>query len=360
MAKRVKTYNGKYITYPDMQSLGETHDMLVKALPGQSYVLEPMHKVSTTQVTGEALKKVSVGGKGGFGSQGDARDQEKQVLVTSRVMVMADPIQKVFDHNASLEKICVGFNDDGKAIYIKQGESITYKKYVPSHLFGEKEIKGEVEFTKSHGRDYWEFSHSNNLDASDSQQALEFMNEHCKMFGVDINIDIESSRKTYDEICGYKDAWKYVGYAGSEHRRYTITIVNTLNLEIKKTSNTYRPAGGYMNWESSSYNHHVVGPNYELYLESNPGARKDCFQYMMLQLDKSKPEFWPPSNLVDDKQVEAEPSEEFLEMKAKAEELERKRRFEALKKSPDLNDWRMVYNWELTKQGKIMFANEKI
>ena len=110
----------------DKQSLGDTHEMLVKALPGQSYVKETMHKVSTTQVTGEALKKVSVGGKGGFGSQGDARDQEKQVIVTSRVMVMSDPVQEVFNHNASLEKIVGGWDDKGRPIYIKQGESLKH------------------------------------------------------------------------------------------------------------------------------------------------------------------------------------------------------------------------------------------
>ena len=30
-----------------------------------------------------------------------------------------------------------------------------------------------------------------------------------------------------------------------------------------------------------------------------------------------------------------------------------------MSKAPELRDWRKVYNWELTKQGKIMFANEK-
>ena len=108
----------------------------VEALEGQIYLKETFHKVNTNQVTGEALKKVSVEGKGGFGSQGDARDQEKQVDVSARVMVLSDPSQEAFNHNTALEQVVVGWDENGKAVYLNKGETITQRRYVPSHLFG--------------------------------------------------------------------------------------------------------------------------------------------------------------------------------------------------------------------------------
>lgn len=310
MAKKKETYNGKYRTYEDQQSLGETHDMLVEALPGQSYILEPLHKVSTTQVTGDALMKVAVGGKGGFaaGTAGDVREKKKEL-------------------NAELIRM------EKKEIWMQ---------------------RLEVMHTLGIDRDYDDFTHQSELDASDYMRNAEFL-----LKGTEELLEI---RKWYEEVCGYYGAWRYVGLEGREHRRYRIFIENTLNLNTSKESKKPYDRDGYMSWEGSSYNHHVVGPNYELYHDIKGGnVRKDCVQYTLMQLSKIKndTEEWLSHNLYDES-AKYEPSEEFLEMKSIADEFERKRRLEALKKAPELNDWRKVYNWELTKQGKVMFANEKI
>lgn len=309
MAKRNKTTNGKYTTYQDMQSLEETHDMLVKALPGQSYVKEPLNKVSTTQITGDALMKVAVGGKGGFaaGTAGDVREKKKEL-------------------NAELIRM------EKKSIWMQRLEVM--------HTLG-------IE------RDYDDFTHQNDLDASDHMRNAEFLLKGTP--------SLDQIRKTYDEICGYHGAWRYVGLEGREHRRYRIYIANTLDLQTAGESKKPYDRDGYMSWEGSSYNHHIVGPNYELYHDIKDGnVRKDCIAYTIMQLDKSRPEFWGIVKYDWLNEEPKEPSKEFLEMKEAAESLERKRRLDAMISSPDINDWKMVYRWELTKQGKTMFANEKI
>ena len=309
MAKKKEIYNGIYKTYEDQQSLEETHDMLVKALPGQSYILEPLNKVSTTQVTGDALMKVAVGGKGGFaaGTAGDVREKKKEL-------------------NAELIRM--------------EKKEIWMQRLIVMHTLGLE-------------RDYDDFTYQNDLDASDHMRNAEFL-----LSGE----SLERIRKTYDEICGYRGAWRYVGLEGREHRRYRIYVYNTLNLNTAKETKTPYKRDGYMGWETSSYNHHIVGPNYELYHDMKDGnVRKDCIEYTLMQLRKIKndTEEWLNHPLYDES-AKYEPSDDFLEKKAIADEFERKRRLEALKNAPELNDWRMVYNWELTKQGKVMFANEKI
>ena len=352
-------FNNKLVK--QSKEFADSHEMLTEALQGQVYLKARFNKVNTNQVTGEALKKVSVGGKGGFGSQGDARDQEKQVQATARVMVMCGPTQEIFDYNALLEKKVVGWDEAGKPIYIKQGESHSTEHFVPSHIFGEREIKGLTKFTTSHGRDYDEFVHSNQLDPADCQAYNEFF-----------QIDLDRTRALYDELCGYKDAWKYCRddmewvdgrwemKAGVKARRYLFEIHNLINLKKEKKDKRHNPETGYMTWEASSYNHHVVGPNYALYLESNPNARKDCVQFVLHQLrDIPNDTEAFLSNLDRSSQVVYAPSEEALRIKDAMDSLHRKKRLAALEKGPDLSDWRVVYNWELTKQGKVMF-NEKI
>ncbi len=381
--KKEKIRQGIYTTYKDQQSLGETHDMQVKALPGQSYVKETMHKVSTTQVTGEAVKKVALGGKGGMGSQGDAREQDKQVIAMTRVMVLSDPSQIVFDHNAALDKVVVNLQGQPKDyVYLEVGEKIERTIYNPSHLFGDKNIKGNITLTKAHGRDYDEFSHSGAWDMADAQAIAEYLNESADFIG-NKKTDLEWSRKLYDETCGYNDAWKYCrdGYKYEDNkwvmdrtvraRRYVINIVNTLNQPTKSNkTEPYKPERGYQNWEASSYNHnktvYAIYRDYyynkhseEWLAEKMLGLdRKDCAQFMIWQLGEPKVWDWRDEKFVE--KVVAEPSEEFLAELDAAKSLEKKRRFEALKNAPDLSDWRIVYNWELTKQGKTMFTNEKI
>ena len=310
MSKKNKTRNGRYTTYPDNQSLGETHDMIVKALPGQSYVKESLNKVSTTQVTGDALMKVAVGGKGGFaaGTAGDVREKKKEL-------------------NAELIRM------EKKEIWMQRLEMM--------HTLGLE-------------RDYDDFTYQGELDASDHMRNAEFLLKG--------RPELDQIRKTYDEICGYHGAWRYVGLEGREHRRYRIFVFNTLNLQTSVKKGKPYNRDGYMSWEGSSYNHHIVGPNFELYHDmKNGNVRKDCIEYTLMQLSKIKndTEEWLSHNLFDDS-AKYEPSEDFLREKEEWESLERKRRFEAFKNAPDLSDWKVVYRWELTKQGKTMFANEKI
>ncbi len=249
----------------DDYGLENTHDVLVLAKSGQSYIKEAFDKTSTTQVTGEALKKVSAGGKGGFSSSGDAREQDKQVDVTSRVMVMSSPSQEAFNHNVSLKKVAIKFGQNeprgDKTVgditysprntveYRYEGETYTENVFIPSHLFGEKEIKGNVEITKTLGRDYDDFAHSGNWDPSDRQRVIEKLyaewdtnKEFVANLGLPTAGDcpitaemIKSSRNLYDELCGYSGAWKYLGLNGAEHRRYRIAIINTLNQDTPKT-----------------------------------------------------------------------------------------------------------------------------
>ena len=334
--------------------LAKTHDMLVTALPGQSYKKETFHKVSTTQVTGEALKKVSVGGKGGFGSQGDARDQKKEVESTARVMVMSGPAQAAFDFNALLDEKIVGWEE-------RVVPFTGHKDWVP--------IKAPVP-----PRDYDEFAHSGSWDASDNMRMAEFYLE---------GEQLERCRATYDELCGYKDAWKYLGYDGAEHRRYRITIVNDLNEPQEHTHTAHIKDGkivvtkGFTKkkeqkgaWpEEASHRHHndifkalnqyyyVHGEDEEYLKDWMLSNRNDHAAYVIWRLDQYK--VYPEQTTFYEIPV-VEPSEEFLAMKDAAEVLERKRKFLAFEKAPKLEDWKMVYKWELTKQGKTMFSNEKI
>ena len=126
-----------------------------------------------------------------------------------------------------------------------------------------------------------------------------------------------------------------------------------------------------MNWEASSYNHNTTV--YEIYtkyynetkseewLDNQMRSldRKDCTQFLNWQLGEPKPWDWREERVPAEKAFK-EPSEEYLAMKDAADCLECKRRLEASLKAPELNDWKVVYKWELTKQGKVMFANEKV
>ncbi|MGI9548837.1 MAG: hypothetical protein ACR2M7_02515 [Bdellovibrionales bacterium] len=335
-----------------------THDMLVEALEGQVYLKETFHKVNTNQVTGEALKKVSVGGKGGFGSQGDARDQEKQVNATSRVMVMCDPSQVAFDHNASLDEKVVGWQE----------------RVVP--------FTGHTDWTPVIGpqkpRDYDEFVHTNELDPSDHMRNCAFYLKGDML---------KRAQDRYDELCGYKGAHLYVGLNGYEQRRYRFTVECLLNqkqhfthtagvdadgnIVVRKKKEPYKGKECYMNWEASSYNHNKQV--YAIYNEYHYNkhddewldekmrnlSRKDCIQFLNWQFGKAKPWDWREERVFDNTVV-SEPSEDFLLEQEAARSLEKKRRLDALKNAPDLSDWKVVYKWELTKQGKVMFANEKI
>ena len=350
-----------------------THDMLIEALEGQVYIKETFHKVNTNQVTGEALKKVSVGGKGGFGSQGDARDQEKQVSATSRVMVLSGPSQEAFDRNATLEQTVVGWKErvvpytghvDWVPVYSKVGETVETETYVPSHIFGEKEIKGLTKFQKTLGRDYDEFVHTNELDPSDHMRSCAFYLK---------GDALKRAQDRYDELCGYKGAHLYVGLNGYEQRRYRFTVECLLNQKKSKQSKgtPYKGTACYMNWEASSYNHnknvYKIYNDYYYNKHSDEWLdeqmrnldRKDCVQFLNWQLGEPKPWDWTKERVYNNELV-IEPSEEFLQMKDAADSLEKKRRLDAMKNAPDLSDWKIVYKWELTKQGKVMFANEKI
>ena len=377
------------------------HDMLEEALDGQVYIKETFHKVNTNQVTGEALKKVSVGGKGGFGSQGDARDQEKQVQATSRVMVLSGPSQEAFDRNALLEQTVIGFTEDLKPKYMYLGDTHVQRIYNPSHLFGEKDVKGWIEISKTLGRDYDEFVHSNQLDPSDAHRFIEFMHKE-NIFGEKLEIDIDRVRAQYDELCGYRGAWKYVGIDGAEHRRYRFTVANYLNISAKKGRVVYVPKLGYMTWEASSYNHNTTA--YEIYTKYYNETkseewlneqmlnldRKDCVQFLNWQLGEPQQE-----NLMGDQQMRfgllaVNILKLFLrdnsaqELKDKADRYERAKRlaimqgveeskiayvpkkpkkgekidveniqYEAWTTKRVWSDIRTVYNWELTAKGKI-------
>ena len=319
MAKKTKINNGTYQTFEDQQSLAATHDMLVQALPGQSYVKESLNKVSTTQVTGDALMKVAVGGKGGFaaGTAGDVREKKKEL-------------------NADLVRM--------------------QKKDV---------FKNKLEVMQALGleRDYDDFTYQNELDASDWMRNVEFYNLPNKEFW----------RSTYEELCGYRGAWKFVGLNGAEHRRYRIFIDNTLNFDTKEDKGEpIHQLNAPAKWsdEGSRARHHVKLYNVALkaYVENDESLLDDWIRnsnpdygyYVMWRLEQNKPEFWSPVRNKWLDEVSKEPSEDYLRMKDAAASREKKRRLEAFKKAPDLSDWKVVYRWELTKQGKTMFANEKV
>ena len=347
----------------------KTHEMLIPLLDGQIYLKETFNKVNTNQVTGEALKKVSVGGKGGFGSQGDARDAAKQVDVTSRVMVLSGPSQEAFDHNASLDKIVIGWRkDNGRAIYLNNGESVVKRRFVPSHLFGSKEIKGWKEFVKSHGRDYDEFAHTAEWDASDSHRFIEFMHKE-NIFGHSIDVDIDSIREEYDELCGYKGAWKYVGIDGAEHRRYRFTIASEINISGEKPSLRYN--GGIPSWtdEHSTSRHHrdlygFVTANYRLN-NDDPQVLKDWLvehnndhgYYVMWLLEQQKPEMWSPIKpIVEQKVYPANKSIKAKRVRMSPEYEAKRDRVDELT-SHLYKDLKVVYRWEGTSKGKIRFLD---
>jgi len=324
MAKKKEIRIGKYLTYEDQQSLEETHEMVVKALPGQSYVVESMNRVSTTQVTGDALMKVAVGGKGGFaaGTAGDVREKKKEL-------------------NAELIRM------EKKEVWMQ---------------------RLEVMQTLGLERDYDDFTHQGDLDASDHMRNAEFY-----LAGTP---ELDRIREGYEEICGYRGAWKYVGLNGAEHRRYEISIQNTLNLQSEKPITTLtsfwsappnkREPRAYHCHHNDLYKalnqYYYVHGEDESYLDdwmtkSNQSHVGNIIWELGKQFDGK---IWAPSTYKWLNEKPKKPSKQSLELKERAEALEKKRRLEALKKAPKLEDWRIVYKWELTKEGKIMFANEKI
>ena len=370
----------------------DSHEMLVEALEGQVYVQETMHKVSTTQVTGEALKKVSVGGKGGFGSQGDARDQEKQVNVTSRVMVLSDPSQETFNINNSQKKIVKRFGE-GTVEYGYEGDSWEYKVFDPRKArkyyvmengkWKRKWANEEASYTtlrKSHGRDYHEFAHSNELDPSDHMKMMEVQYaekdsnyEFAKQFGLEQEFEgitleqLEDARERYDYLCGYKGAWMFLGLNGAEHRRYTFSVHNLINLnKSKPKKETFKGKEGYQGWEASSYNHNSkVYAIYRDYYYNNHSEewleekmlgldRKDCVQFVMWQLGEPQLWDWTKERVYDDgsnnikagKLIRAsrvEMSEEYEVIRERISEL------------MNIFDAKAVHKMECTRHGKLKF-----
>ena len=55
---------------------------------------------------------------------------------------------------------------------------------------------------------------------------------------------LDGTRELYDELCGYRGAWKYLGLNGAEHRRYRISIINTLNTNDAKSYSVWKNDDG--------------------------------------------------------------------------------------------------------------------
>ena len=354
MPNKNKITNGKYITYEDYQSLGDTHDMIVKALPGQSYVKETLHKVSTTQVTGDALMKVSVGGKGGFaaGTAGDVREQKKEL--------------------------------NAEVIRMEKKEVFAQRLAVMQELGIERE--------------YYDFMHQSECDASDYMKGLEWLYrnqdvippeklektiKYAQRHGNKTLIyeygkgekyskeRLNKARERYDEICGYRGAWKFLGFDGNEHRRYRIFVFNTLNFNDPSNENKGR-GGNY--WEPKSYSchhkdlYHYMNLSYiynddsildDWMAKANNGHAAHIIWWLDQQKKEFNPETWYVFDPAGRTEVVKKPSEEFLRIKDKMECFYRKKRLEVIKSDSwkELTrDWRVVYNWELTKQGKVKFA----
>ena len=317
MSKRIKITKGIYQTFQEDRSVEETHDIIQKALPGQSYVLETMHKVSTTQVTGDALMKVAVGGKGGFaaGTAGDVREQKQ-------------------DLNADVVRM------ESKEVFRQ---------------------RLEVYANTGQERDYDDFTYQAERDASDYMQNAEYY----KVPG------LEKLRAAYDETCGYRGAWKYVGLNGAEHRRYMIKVENTLNLPEPKSEN--KGNGGNF-WEPKSYacHHNQLYMFMNLSYIYNDDSILDDFMmshnnghagFIMWYLDKQRKDFNPDTWHVFDpagaERKEYKPSEAFLKAKDKVDTFYRKKRLEVMDNAwwkECTRDWRIVYAWEQTKDGKTKFA----
>ena len=417
-----------HVSYEDDHSLAETHDIIVKALPGQSYLKEALHKVSTTQVTGDSLMKVSVGGKGGFGSQGDVREQTKELN--------ADVIRMEKKEFFAQSLEVMQSASDGKL------DEVSHDDWTNKHRARMKAKHGE-------GRDYFDFNYQSACDPRDLLDMMEYLYETQDFRGhvdmkpfkmtqiqggkpVEVTVDfnrritkktLERARNRYDELCGYIGAWKHAD------RRYKITIVNTLNLDIAdtdKVADDVREAqlrGAVQVWDQKMTHYY-----------SHSNNRSDDSRAMMEILDQYTPvhysERWlnrlgatkVPAKKVEKvvkplTKVESKASN-WVRLRAESYELEWmylkdfekiyiesdedtrlyldsrfdsrfKRRIErdelelkyqgdyskVYAKSTDeyadeikpwlddhgfdLRDWKLVYKWECTAQGKIMFANQK-
>ena len=381
MPNKKEIRKGVYLTYEDQQSLEETHDMVVKALPGQSYVLEPMHKVSTTQVTGEALKKVAVGGKGGFaaGTAGDVREKKKELNADGRLFVGPKHSQDYSTFNEYREKVLVGvrfpegFDEALKGILIPRTEFHNSQTGLFSSPRAPKPISDIWEYRETRDKKYDDFAYQNSLDASDCHRLIEWAYRE----GYISKERLEQARETYEELCGYRGAWKYVGLDGSEHRRYEISIQNTINFANK---GDYSGLTGFWSSKGNSYEprayhcHHTGlydalnkywrdGEDEEFLDEWMTKSYQSHAGFLMWKAEKARKEFWPVSNLtpfpVKDYPINKSKEASRVVMSEKYESIRQE-----IKDMTEYmyGDLKAVYRWEGTKQGKIKFleANKAV
>ena len=378
------------LTYVDDQSLGETHEMIVKALPGQSYVKEQLHKVSTTQVTGDSLMKVSVGGKGGFGSQGDVREQTKELNAD----VIRMEKKEVFKQRLEIMQSA----SEGKL------DEPSSSEWIDAHYIRMKEKHGN-------GRDYFDFNYQSSCDARDFLNIMEglYANQGIKE-GMDlgkpftvsqihggkpvtVTVDpnrritkneLTRARNRYDEVCGYRGAWKH------SDRRYKIVIENTLNIQpkpnTKPISEEVRQAqlrGAVQVWDQKM--------THQMYSANSVNSPKDDARAMLEILDSytsvNTTERWL-TGLANTKVREKEAVEEakpltkaeqrasdWVRLRAETYNLPTWIDEHGIKRygrcseyfddeiqplldnqGIDLRDWKLVYKWECTAKGKMMFV----
>ena len=356
-----------HVSYKDDHSLAETHDVFVRALPGQSYLKEPLHKVKTTQISGEAIMRDSVGGKGGFGSQGDVREQSKEINTDVPRMEKKEVFQQRLE------------------VMQKRGEE----------------------------RPYFDFKHIGECDARDCLDTVEnlYASQHLKdgfdcgkpfntvqmhggkIVAVTVNPNnritkkqLDKARNDYDMICGYRGAWK-------SKDRYRITIVNTLNLDegkpsdgmsdevrealLKKAVNVWDQKMTHHSYSSlkSSYVKDDAHAMYEILDQYTPLHNSEQYLNRLAQTKPQPKKVKEKAKPMSDAERKADG---WIKLRGEGYNIDYTRDGAGVitynrhsdfyqdeikplmdNQGIDLRDWKVVYLWECTAEGKIMFANQK-
>ena len=209
---------------------------------GESYIIEPQHAVSTTQVTGEALKKVSVGGKGGFaaGTSGDVRNKKKEVQAEGRLFVGTKTAQAAKQFNDELGSVIRGLRWSPEMEQKLKGSPLS-----KTEGGAQLPLAQIMEYRSKRSESYTDFAYQNNLTPSDGIKAMQSLHAQ----GLIEDSVMDSANKRYDNLVGYEGAHKNLS------KKVIVQKVPTLNLTTKKKPTP--SASKYKN--VPSYNREKIG-----------------------------------------------------------------------------------------------------